>query len=141
VAVVARFLIDSSASARIRQPVVRDRVVPLITAGLVATCAALDLEALSSARSGQEYREVRADRRSAYEYLPTEDADWDRAIQVQARLAERGAWRSVGLADLVVSAVAERERVTVLHYDADFETVAGVTGQSVEWVAPRGSLP
>lgn len=28
----------------------------------------------------------------------------------------------------------------VLHYDADFDTIAAVTKQEVEWVAPRGSL-
>jgi predicted nucleic acid-binding protein len=49
--------------------------------------------------------------------------------------------RSVGLPDLLVAAVTERERVTVLHYDADYEIVAGVTGQQVEWVVPRGSVP
>ena len=28
----------------------------------------------------------------------------------------------------------------VLHHDADFDTIATVTGQDVEWVVPRGSL-
>ena len=28
----------------------------------------------------------------------------------------------------------------VLHYDANFDTIAAVTKQEVEWVAPRGSL-
>ena len=30
--------------------------------------------------------------------------------------------------------------MTVLHYDADFDTIAAVTRQDVEWVVPRGSL-
>ena len=29
--------------------------------------------------------------------------------------------------------------MTVLHYDADFDTIATVTRQDVEWVVPRGS--
>jgi hypothetical protein len=45
------------------------------------------------------------------------------------------------MADLVVSAVAERYRVTVLHYDGDFDLVAAVTGQSTEWIVPAGSVP
>ncbi len=45
------------------------------------------------------------------------------------------------MADLVISAVAERYRVTVLHYDGDFDRVAAVTGQSTEWVVPAGSVP
>ena len=30
--------------------------------------------------------------------------------------------------------------MTVLHYDSDFDTIATVTNQDVEWVARRGSL-
>ena len=141
-AVVARYLLDTSAAARVpSRPVVTDRVVPLLSAGLLATCAALDLEALYSARTPGEYRDVQTDRRLAYEYLPTEDEDWQRALEVQAALAEVGRWRGVGLADLVISAVAERHRVTVLHYDGDFDLVAEVTGQRTEWVVPAGSVP
>ena len=138
-AVVARSLLDTSAAARMTQQVVAERVIPLLSAGLIGTCAALDLEALYSARTADEYRAASADRRAAYEYLPTQDEDWLRALEVQAALARSGAWRAVGIADLIISAVAERHRVTVLHYDADFDRVAAVTGQSVQWVVPRGS--
>jgi predicted nucleic acid-binding protein len=41
---------------------------------------------------------------------------------------------------VVLAAVAERADLTVLHYDRDFEHIAGVTGQPVEAVAPLGSL-
>jgi hypothetical protein len=36
---------------------------------------------------------------------------------------------------------AERERVTVLHYDGDYDLIAQVTGQPVQWVIPRGTVP
>ena len=49
--------------------------------------------------------------------------------------------RSVGLPDLLVAAVAEREHVTVLHYDADCDLVAQVTGQPLRWVVPRAAVP
>jgi predicted nucleic acid-binding protein len=49
--------------------------------------------------------------------------------------------RSVGLPDLLVAAVAEREHVTVLHYDADYDLVAQVTGQPMRWVVARGTVP
>jgi hypothetical protein len=29
---------------------------------------------------------------------------------------------------------------TVLHYAADFDRVAAITGQPTEWVVPKGSL-
>jgi hypothetical protein len=28
----------------------------------------------------------------------------------------------------------------VLHYGADFDRIAEITGQDMEWVAPKGSL-
>jgi hypothetical protein len=34
----------------------------------------------------------------------------------------------------------ERERLTVLHYDRDFEHIAKVTGQSHQWIVPAGSV-
>jgi hypothetical protein len=32
------------------------------------------------------------------------------------------------------------ERLTILHYDADFDHIATVTAQPTEWVVPAGSV-
>ena len=88
--VIARFLIDTSAAARMRLAAVADRLEPLITGGLVATCAVLDAEALYSARSAAEYEHVWTDRRDGYEYLPTDDGPWQRAFDAQRALARTG---------------------------------------------------
>jgi hypothetical protein len=55
---------------------VQARLAPLITGGVVATCATLDAEALYSARGPAEYEQIRADRRSALEYVATDDEQW-----------------------------------------------------------------
>ncbi len=44
------------------------------------------------------------------------------------------------VSDLLIAAAAEARGLTVLHYDADFDRIASVTGQSCEWVAPAGSV-
>ncbi|MGY1663043.1 PIN domain nuclease [Geodermatophilus sp. SYSU D00705] len=137
---IARFLIDTSAAARMRLPVVAERLEPLITGGLVATCAPLDAEALFSARSPGEYEEIRADRRAAYEYLPTDDEHWQRAFDAQRGLARTGRHRAVGIADLLTAVLAAEHGMTVLHYDADFEIAADVLDFAHRWVLPRGSL-
>ena len=49
--------------------------------------------------------------------------------------------RSVGLPDLLIAAVAERESAIVLHYDGDYDLIAEVTGQPMQWVVPRGTVP
>jgi len=42
--------------------------------------------------------------------------------------------------DLLVAATAEEAGLIVLHYDADFDRIAAVTGQKCEWVATPGSI-
>lgn len=139
-ALIAQFLIDTSAAARMRYPVVRARLEPLIIGGVVATCATLDAEALYSARSPQEYEQLWADRRDAYEYLPTDDEHWQRAFTAQRDLAGTGRHRAVGIADLLTAVLAAEHRLSIIHYDADFEIAAEVLTFDHRWIAPRGSL-
>jgi len=114
---------------------------PLIEAGLVATCGVIELELGWATRTAAEFDQVRADRDTGYEWLATHDEDWRRALDVQAALWRSGQVRAVGFPDLLVAAVAERERVTLLHYDGDYDLIAHVTGQQTQWVVPRGTVP
>jgi hypothetical protein len=140
-AAVASHLADTSALARLRRPEVAAVLAPLIEAGLVATCGVIEFELGWAARTSAEFDQLRADRDTGYEWLATHDEDWRRALQVQAALWRGGQIRAVSFPDLLVAAVAERERVTVLHYDADYDLIAQVTSQPTQWVAPRGTVP
>ena len=139
-AVTARYLIDTSAAARMRNPAVAAQLVPLIEAAVVATCATLDAEALYSARSPAEYEQLRADRRAAYEYLPTDDVHWQRAFDAQRELARTGRHRAVGIADLLTAVIAAEHGLTLIHYDADFDTAAEVLDFQHRWILQRGSV-
>ena len=139
-AAVARYLADKSALARLHLANVTSVLAPLIEAGLVATCAVLEFEVLWSTRSPSEYENVRDDRAAGYEWLTTEDTDWQRALDVQGILWATGRMRSVPLPDLLIAAVAERNLVTIVHYDADYDTIASITGQPTQWVVERGSV-
>src|SRR5262252_9102647 len=140
-AAVANYLADTSALARLRHPQVAAVLGPLIEAGLVATCGLIEFELGWATRTSAELEAVRADRDVGYEWLPTLDEDWRRALVVQAALWRGGQVRAVGLPDLLVAAVAEREHVAVLHYDSDYELIAKITGQPASWVVPRGTVP
>jgi predicted nucleic acid-binding protein len=140
-AAVTSFLADTSALARLRHGPVAAVLGPLIEAGLVATCGVIEFELGWAARNGKEFDELRADRDGGYEWLPTYDEDWRRALAVQGALWRSGRVRAVGFPDLLVAAVAERERVIVLHYDSDYDLIAQVTGQAVQWVVPPGTVP
>ncbi|OBI51767.1 twitching motility protein PilT [Mycobacterium sp. E787] len=123
-----------------RHPDVSRRLRPLIESGAVATTASLDAEALYSARGPGEYEQLSADRRAAYEYLPTDDEHWQTALGAQRALARTGQHRSVGMAGLLTAAIAAAHRLTVIHYDADFETAATVLEFRHRWVLPRGTV-
>jgi predicted nucleic acid-binding protein len=95
---------------------------------------------LFSARSPEDHLLLSEEIQIGYEWLPTEDVDLRRAVEVQSVLARQGRLREVPIADLVIAAIAERHRVAVLHYDADYDVIAQITGQPTRWVVPQGSI-
>lgn len=136
----ARWLVDKSALWRVDRDEVGDRIGPLIRSGVAGLSILTALEFGYSARSTADYEVMRRrvlDRMIAVE-LPYRAER--RAREVQAILIERGQHRAISIPDLLIAATAEAEGLTVLHYDADFEMIADVTGQPVEWVVPRGSI-
>jgi predicted nucleic acid-binding protein len=108
------------------------------TAGVVAATASLDAEALYSAHGPAEYEQSWADRRTAYEYPPTDDEHRQTALGAQRALARLGQHRAVGVTDLLTAALAAVHPLIVVHYDVDFETAAEVLTFDHQWVLPRG---
>jgi predicted nucleic acid-binding protein len=137
---MATYLADKSAlTRRDTRPEVREVIEPLLLAGRIATCGIVDLELLYSAPTPAGYREL-ADALRGLPRVPVTEAAVERALEVQARLADRSQHRSVPLPDLLIAACAEAAGLTVLHYDADYERIGNLTGQPVQWVVPRGSV-
>jgi predicted nucleic acid-binding protein len=99
------------------------------------------MELLWSARDGADFRAIET-ALDACPWLRVEPSDWDEARRVFRELAARGPLhhRQVKIPDLLIAAVAARSAITVVHYDADYDVIAGVTGQAVRWAAPRGSV-
>lgn len=107
----------------------------------IAMCAAVQWELLHSTNNAEEYTARRRDL-DALDQVSFTDADWQRVFDVSFSLAQRGGGlhRAPKLPDAIVAIAAERAGLTVLHYDKDFDLIAGVTGQPCEWIAPKGSL-
>lgn len=136
----ARWLLDNSALSRLDRPEVVGALVPRIDRGLVGLSILTELEVGYSARSTPHYRAIRQSIVDRLLPIAIPYAAEARAREVQARLIERGQHRSAGVADLLIAATAELEGISVLHYDADFDVIAEVTGQPMEWIVPKGSL-
>lgn len=109
--------------------------------GELAICDQIALEILAGATSPALYRETREDLRGV-PWLGMDANDWRRALEVYDLLEEleTNTRRSVKIADLLIAACAERHALPIVHYDRDFELIAGITGQSTRWVAESGSL-
>lgn len=136
---LATLLVDTSAWHRRRHPGVTDR----FTADLhrMATTEPVRAEVLYSARDAAEY-DALADELDGLIAVPCSRAALLRALEVQRILAHQGPLhhRSVKLADLMIAAAAEGAEATVVHYDEDYDRIAAVTGQAVEWIVARGSI-
>ncbi|WP_167761096.1 PIN domain-containing protein [Geodermatophilus sp. DF01_2] len=130
------FLLDTSAWVLAeRNRAVADRLAQEARTGSLGLATITALEVLYTARNADEYRSIleRMRRLGWYDL-----SDQRAAIEVQHRLALRGQHRT-SLPDVIVAATAAEHRLTILHYDSDYERLAEVTGAAHEWVAPRGA--
>jgi len=134
------FLADTSAYAVARRSSAAEaRLRALVADGVLATFVTVDLELGYSARDPVEYQGIFRIR-SQLVQLASMDEIAMRAREVQALMATRSQHRAAGVMDLLTAAAAEQYGASVLHYDADFDHIAAVTGQSVDWVARKGSV-
>jgi predicted nucleic acid-binding protein len=135
----ALYLIDTSALARfMRGDAEQHGWDQAAAAGLIATCPITELEFFYSARSAADRARGMEDMRLLFGWVPVDDRAYDRSWQVQEALTKQGKHRSAGAVDLVVAATAELQGLTLLHCDHDFECIAAVTGQPLQWYGPEG---
>ena len=131
-------LVDTSVLTRLGRTEVREAIQPRIERGELARAGISDLEVGYSARNAEEWDAIAA----ALELFTRVETTADhqrRGRQVQRLLASRHQ-RGRKVPDLLIAAAAEAAGLVVLHYDADFDRIAAVTGQTVEWVLPAGSI-
>jgi predicted nucleic acid-binding protein len=138
--VAAIYLADTSVLIKQRQHAeVRNRFERLSIQGRLAICQMSALEFLNNAQDPHGYETIWGALR-IHRWLDVTTDAMDRAMDTHRRFAEKSQHRRFSLPDLVIAATAEQYNATVLHYDDDFDRIAAITGQPVEWVAPRGSL-
>jgi len=136
--VALSLLLDTSVLKRLGRPEVRSVVEPLAAAGQLGRPRICDLEVGYSARNADEWDRL-VGALDAFDRVETTAAHLSRALQVQRLLAQRSQ-RGRKIPDLLIAAAAEQLNVAVLHYDADFDVIASLTGQRCQWVVPAGSV-
>jgi len=124
-----------------RSPDLRGELVDRAADDAIAICHPVLSELLYSARNAAEFGGIR-DEYETYPFVAVDDAVWERALDVNEEMARQGGLhhRQVRQPDLLIAAAAELAGIPVLHYDADYDRIAAVTGQETCWARPRGSL-
>ena len=131
-------LLDSSVLTRLHHAAVREAIEAPTERGELGRAGISDLEIGYSARNVAEWARLEEALR-AFGLVETSAEHVRRAKQVQRMLAAKHQ-RGRKVPDLLTAAAAESRDLVVLHYDADFDRIAAVTGQLCEWVVPAGSV-
>jgi hypothetical protein len=98
-----------------------------------------ELEVLYSARNLADYEAAAERFRLAFAWAYVPERAWERAAEIQQALARQGRHRAASIPDLLLAVTAEHHRLTLLHYDHDFELIADITGQPIRWVVAPGT--
>ncbi|MFE6911793.1 PIN domain nuclease [Streptomyces erythrochromogenes] len=125
------FLIDTSALVRFYRRQAGSEWDQLVGSGRVGLCEPVRQEFLRAVGSRPAYYEADDLLRAVFPYWTAHDAVWTGTEALQRQLADAGAHQCASPVDLLVAVIAQQHGLTVLHQDADFETIAKVTGQPV----------
>jgi len=122
------FLVDSSVWIEFVRPsgspVAKKRVRHLMEAGAAATCGIVTVEVLRGAKRREDFRAL-AEAFGALPQLSIDDGVIARASAWGFELDRRGT--RLPTTDLIIASAAFG-RATLLHADADFETIAAAFG-------------
>lgn len=122
------FLADTSMVVRLRRRQdIQPRWVDAVRAGLVSVCPVVEAELVRAAGSKAHHDQLRGQLRSVFTWHPMPEDAWRFVEQTQNSLVDLGQHKGPSVVDLLVAATAEAWGLTVLHVDADFDTIARVT--------------
>ena len=131
------YLVDNSIWQRANaSPAIAARLRELSPNHLIITCPPQVLEYCHSARTPQEYAELRED---MSELLPAwEHPDEQQALDIQQALWDTGLVRAAAAFDCLIAAYAVANDAVILNSDHDFEYIEHATDGTVrqEYIEP-----
>jgi predicted nucleic acid-binding protein len=122
------FLADTSMVVRLRRGQdIQPRWTNAVRAGLVGVCPAVEAELVRATASRADREQLGSLLHAVFSWHPMPDDVWRFVEQTQNDLIDLGQHKGPSIVDLLVAATADAWGLTVLHVDADFETIARVT--------------
>lgn len=117
------YLVDTSALVRLQRSQADPAWDGLVERGLLSVCEPVLAEALLIA-DAKAYASSEDSIRAVYLVVTVPDGAWDLVAAIRRELALHSAHKGLSVADLVIAATAMRLKLTLLHEDGDYETVA-----------------
>jgi len=120
------YLADTSAVWRLLRGQIGDPWPQYVARGLVALCPPVESELMISVRADRDYEPFFAMLRRTFGWYPTLDDPWREILAVQRDLIRIGHHRGPSPIDILIALTAQERRLTLLHADADFASIAKV---------------
>jgi predicted nucleic acid-binding protein len=120
------YLADTSAVWRLLRGQVHDPWPRQVAQGLVAICPPVEAELMVSVRSGKDFEPFFAVLGRTFGWYPALDDPWRQVLAVQRDLIRIGHHRGPSPMDIVIALTALEHRLTLLHADADYDSIAKV---------------
>ncbi|MEU4228625.1 PIN domain nuclease [Nonomuraea sp. NPDC026600] len=129
------YLIDTSALVRFYRGQVGAEWDQAVSAGLVGICEPVRQEYLRAVGGRPAFYEAGNLLQETFPYYTIPDSAWHETGDLQRELADKGWHQCASPVDLLVAVTARHHKLTMLHADADFETISRLTGQPVRWIS------
>lgn len=120
------YLADTSAVWRLLRGQIGEPWSAYVAQGLVAICPPVEAELMVSVRSDRDFEPFFAVLKQTFGWCPTPDDPWRQVLGVQRDLIRIGHHRGPSPMDIVIAQTAAEQRLTLLHADADFASIAKV---------------
>lgn len=120
------YLADTSAVWRLLRGQVGEPWTTYVAQGLVAITSPVESELMVSVRADRDYEPFFAVLKQTFGWCPPIDDPWRQVLAVQRDLIRIGHHRGPSPMDIVIALTAAEQRLTLLHADADFASVAKV---------------
>ncbi|MFF5109855.1 PIN domain nuclease [Streptosporangium sp. NPDC000509] len=125
------YLIDTSALVRFYRGQVGTEWDQTVSAGLVGICEPVRQEYLRAVGGRPAFYEAGNLLQETFPYYVVPESAWDETSELQRELADKRWHQSASPVDLLMAVTARHHKLTVLHADADFDTISRLTGQPV----------
>ncbi|MEV0345894.1 PIN domain nuclease [Nonomuraea sp. NPDC050680] len=129
------YLIDTSALVRFYRGQAGTEWDQTVSAGLVGIVEPVRQEYLRAVGGRPAFYEAGDLLRETFPCYVIPESAWNETGELQRELADKGWHQCAAPVDLLMAVTARHHKLTVLHADADFDTISRLTGQPVRWIS------